>query len=200
MIEPRVETTTEHATSTWDVAVVGAGYVGVPLAQLFAEAGRSVLVVDVVGEVVDGLNRGESHIEDVASETLAPLVRDGRITATTDYDSVRDADAILIALPTPLSRQREPDLSIVEQAVGEVSKRLRPGHLVVLESTTYPGTTRDIVLPILERSGLRAGADFNLAYSPERVDPGNTSWQTQNVPKIVGGVTDACTDRAAALY
>src|SRR5213593_4387096 len=166
MIEPRVETGEEQATATWDVAVVGAGYVGVPLAQIFAEAGRSVLVVDVVGEVVEGLNRGESHIEDVPSETLAPLVRDGRITATTDYDSVRDAEAILIALPTPLSKQREPDLSIVENAVEEIAKRLRSGHLVVLESTTYPGTTREVILPILERSGLKPGTDFNLAYSP----------------------------------
>jgi UDP-N-acetyl-D-glucosamine dehydrogenase len=200
MIEPRTETTTEHATRTWDVAVVGAGYVGVPLAQVFAEAGRNVLVVDVVGAVVEGLNRGESHIEDVPSETLAALVRDGRITATTDYDSIRDAEAILIALPTPLSKQREPDLSIVERAVEEIAKRLRAGHLVVLESTTYPGTTREVVLPILERSGLRAGTDFNLAYSPERVDPGNQTWRTQNVPKIVGGVTAACTERAVALY
>ena len=202
MIEPRVEETSPvHAPPrTWDVAVVGAGYVGLPLAHVFARAGRSVLLVDVLEGVVESLNRGESHIEDVSSEVLAPLVRDGLVTATTDYDLVRDADAILVALPTPLSRQREPDLSIVEGAVEEVSKRLRPGHLVVLESTSYPGTTREVVLPILERSGLRAGADFNLAYSPERVDPGNTSWQTQNVPKIVGGVTEACSERAAALY
>jgi UDP-N-acetyl-D-glucosamine dehydrogenase len=200
MIEPRVETTTKHAIRTWDVAIVGAGYVGVPLAQVFAEAGRSVLVVDVLPEVVDALNRGESHIEDVRSETLAPLVRDGRISATSDYDAIRDADAILIALPTPLSKQREPDLSIIKAAVEEIAKRLRTGHLVVLESTTYPGTTRDVVLPILERSSLRAGTDFNLAYSPERVDPGNRTWRTQNVTKIVGGISEACTERATALY
>jgi UDP-N-acetyl-D-glucosamine dehydrogenase len=202
MIEPRVqETDTETAAArTWDVAVVGAGYVGVPLARVFAVAGRSVLLVDVLPEVVDALNRGESHIEDVPSDVLGPFVRDGLVTASSDYDLVRDADAVLIALPTPLSKQREPDLSIVEQATDEVAKRLRPGHLVVLESTTYPGTTRDIVLPILERSGLRVGTDFHLAYSPERVDPGNSSWRTQNVPKIVGGVTEACTERAAALY
>src|SRR6266542_4217297 len=202
MIEPRVKETDpgQAPARTWDLAVVGAGYVGVPLARVFGEAGRSVLLVDILDHVVEALNRGESHIEDVPSSALAPLVRDGLVAATTDYDLVRDADTILIALPTPLSQQREPDLSIVEQAVGEVSKRLRPGHLVVLESTTYPGTTRDVVLPILERSGLRAGADFNLAYSPERVDPGNSGWRTQNVPKIVGGVTEACTERAAALY
>jgi UDP-N-acetyl-D-glucosamine dehydrogenase len=202
MIEPRTEETsmTRSPARTWDVAVVGAGYVGLPLAQVFAEAGRSVLLIDVVGRTVDAINRGESHIEDVASATLAPLVSSGLVTATTDYDLLRDADAILIALPTPLSKQREPDLSIVESAVEEVSKRLRPGHLVVLESTTYPGTTRDVLLPILERSGLRVGQDFNLAYSPERVDPGNTDWKTTNVPKIVGGVTEACTERAAELY
>jgi UDP-N-acetyl-D-glucosamine dehydrogenase len=202
MIEPGVKETspTEAPVRTWDVAVVGAGYVGVPLAQVFAQAGRSVLLVDVLDHVVDALNRGESHIEDVPPEVLASLVQDGLITATADYDLVRDCDAVLIALPTPLSKQREPDLSIVEQAVKQVAKRLRPGQLVVVESTTYPGTTREVVLPLLETSGLRAGSDFNLAYSPERVDPGNTSWSTQNVPKIVGGVTDACTERAAALY
>jgi UDP-N-acetyl-D-glucosamine dehydrogenase len=202
MIEPRTEETaaTPAPARTWDVAVVGAGYVGLPLAQVFAEAGRSVLLVDVVGRTVDAINRGESHIEDVPSEVLAPLVSSGLVTATTDYDLLRDADAILIALPTPLSKQREPDLSIVESAVEEVSRRLRAGHLVVLESTSYPGTTRDVLLPILERSGLRAGQDFNLAYSPERVDPGNTEWKTKNVPKIVGGVTEACSERAAELY
>jgi UDP-N-acetyl-D-glucosamine dehydrogenase len=202
MIEPRLEETSsaQAPPRTWDLAVVGAGYVGLPLAQVFAQAGRSVLLVDVLGEVVEALNRGESHIEDVPSDTLGRLVRDGLISATTDYDLVRDADAVLIALPTPLSKQREPDLSIVERAVREVAKRLRPGQLIVVESTTYPGTTREIVLPLLESSGLRAGSDFNLAYSPERVDPGNVSWSTQNVPKIVGGMTESCTERAAALY
>ncbi len=201
MTEPRLEIKPEEPpTRVWDVAIVGAGYVGVPLAQVFAEAGRIVLLVDVVGRVVESLNRGRSHIEDVPSEALEPLVREGRISATTDYDALRQADAILIALPTPLSKQREPDLSIVEGAVEEIAKRLRPGHLVVLESTTYPGTTREIVLPILERSGLKVGEDFNLAFSPERVDPGNKTWKTQNVPKIVGGITETCTDRAAALY
>ena len=201
MTEPRLESPPqERATRTWDVAVVGAGYVGVPLAHVFAGAGKSVLLVDVVGGVVDSLNRGESHIEDVPSEVLARLVRDGLLNATTDYDRLHDAEAILIALPTPLSKQREPDLSIVTSAVEQIAARLRHGHLVVLESTTYPGTTREIVLPILERGGLHVGSDFNLAFSPERVDPGNTSWSTQTVPKIVGGITEACTERAAALY
>jgi UDP-N-acetyl-D-glucosamine dehydrogenase len=182
-----------------DVAVVGAGYVGVPLAQTFAEAGKRVLLVDVDAGRVDQLNRGESYIEDVPSETLARLV-EGGLRATTDYDALRDADAILIALPTPLSKQREPDLSIVRGAVSEIAQRLRSGHLIVLESTTYPGTTRDCVLPMLEATGLRVGEDYNLAFSPERVDPGNEHWTTQNVPKVVGGITEACTDRAAELY
>jgi UDP-N-acetyl-D-glucosamine dehydrogenase len=183
-----------------DVAIVGAGYVGVPLAQVFAQAGTSVLLVDRDAERVELLNRGESYIEDVPSEVLKPLVEAGTVRATTDYDELRDCDAILIALPTPLSKQREPDLSIVNGAADEIAKRLRPGHLVVLESTTYPGTTREEVLPRLEASGLRVGDDFNLAFSPERVDPGRTDWTTQNVPKVVGGVTDACTERAAELY
>jgi UDP-N-acetyl-D-glucosamine dehydrogenase len=202
MLERTVETELqqEPETKTWDAAVVGAGYVGVPLAHTLAAAGRSVLVIDVAGDVVAALNRGESHIKDVPSATLAPLVRDGRIRATTDYDELRATDAILLALPTPLSKQREPDLSIVTAAVEEVAKRLRQGHLVVLESTTYPRTTRDIVLPILESTGLKAGSDFHLAFSPERVDPGNETWTTKNVPKIVGGITPACTERATRLY
>ncbi len=187
--------------ATFDVAIVGAGYVGVPLAQVFAEAGRSVLLVDVDAERVDALNRGDSYIEDVPAAKLRELVTERGLCATTDYDRLRDADAILIALPTPLSRQREPDLSIVLGATAEIAKRLRPGHLVVLESTTYPGTTRDDVRPILEQgSGLVAGVDFHLAFSPERVDPGRTDWTTGNVPKIVGGVNEASTEAAARLY
>jgi UDP-N-acetyl-D-glucosamine dehydrogenase len=185
---------------TLDVAIVGAGYVGVPLAHTFALAGRTVLLVDVLQDVVDGLNRGESHIEDVRADDFGPLVAAGRISASTDYDSLRDADTIVIALPTPLSKQREPDLSILLQATREIAKRLQKGQLVVLESTTYPGTTREQLLPLLESgSGLRVGEDFNLAFSPERVDPGS-SWDVREVPKVVGGITDACTTRAAQLY
>ncbi len=182
-----------------EIAIIGAGYVGVPLAQVFTEAGRRVVLVDVVQARVDQLNRGESYIEDVPSETLAKLVANG-LSATTDYDILRDTDAILIALPTPLSRQREPDLSIVLGAAREIAPRLRKGHLVVLESTTYPGTTREEILPILETSGLTVGEDFHLGFSPERVDPGRTDWTTKNVPKVVGGITPACTDRVAELY
>ena len=201
MTEPKLETApTTPATGAWDVAVVGAGYVGVPLAQLLATSGRSVLLVDVSDGVVAGINKGESHIEDVPDETLGPLVAAGRIAATTDYDALRDADAIVVALPTPLSKQREPDITILRDAISAIAERLRPGHLVVLESTTYPGTTREVVLPALEASGLAVGKDFNLAFSPERVDPGNTKWRPQDVPKIVGGITEECTERAAALY
>ena len=184
----------------WDVAIVGAGYVGVPLAQTFADAGSRVVLVDVVQETVDALNRGESHIKDVSSEQLRPLVESGAITATTDYDAIGEADAVLIALPTPLSKQREPDLSIVIGAVEQLAPRVQPGQLIVLESTTYPGTTREVVQPILEAGGRTAGEDFFLAYSPERVDPGNERYTTKTTPKIVGGVTPACTERAAAFY
>jgi UDP-N-acetyl-D-glucosamine dehydrogenase len=183
------------------VAIVGAGYVGLPLAHVFAEGGNEVLLVDVERRIVDGINRGESHIEDVPAEALKPLVERGLVRATTDYDELRDADAILIALATPLTKQREPDLSIVTAAVRDIAERLQKGQLVVLESTTYPGTTREVVQPILEEiSGLEAGPDFHLAFSPERVDPGNERWSTKTVPKIVGGIDEESTRRAAELY
>ena len=190
-----------RGTLPYDVAVVGAGYVGVPLAQTFADAGRRVLVVDVVPELVEALNHGHSHIQDVPSERLAPHVESGRIAATTDYEQLRQAKAILIALPTPLTPQREPDLSYVERASHAIGQVLQRGHVVVLESTTYPGTTREVVQPILEaRSELKAGEDFHLAMSPERVDPGRTDWTTKNTPKVVGGLTPACAEAAAAVY
>jgi UDP-N-acetyl-D-glucosamine dehydrogenase len=186
---------------SFDVAVIGAGYVGVPLAATFAEAGQSVLVVDVVDAVVAALNRGESHIEDVPSDRLAPLVERGLIHATTDYDELGTAGAILIALPTPLSRQREPDLSIVTGAAMKLAGVLREGQVVVLESTTWPGTTREVLQPILEEgSGLTCGEGFFLAFSPERVDPGREDWTTKTTPKVLGGITPACTTRAAAVY
>ena len=203
MTTPETTTTPGEsgAAKTYDVAIVGAGYVGLPLAQVFAEAGHKVVLVDVDARRVEQLLHGDSYIEDVSSETLAELVSERRLGATTDYDVLRGVDAVLIALPTPLSKQREPDLSIVRSAATEIGRRLRPGQLVVLESTTYPGTTRGELLPILEaESGLRAGVDFHLAFSPERVDPGRTDWTTKTVPKIVGGIDDASSDAAAALY
>ena len=182
------------------VAIVGAGYVGVPLAEVFGQAGHTIVLVDTVPERVEMLNRGESYIDDVSSESLRELVAAGRLKATGDYDDLRDADAILIALPTPLSPQREPDLSIVLDSARQISTRLRPGQLVVLESTTYPGTTRERLLPTLEESGLKAGEDFHLAFSPERVDPGREDWTTKTTPKVVGGLTAECTRRALDLY
>jgi UDP-N-acetyl-D-glucosamine dehydrogenase len=189
------------SSATYEIAIVGAGYVGVPLAQVFAEAGRRVVLVDVDDARVEQLRCGQSYIEDVPSDALRRLVEEHGLGATSDYDVLRDVDAILVALPTPLTRQREPDLSIVLGAGAEIGRRLRPGQLVVLESTTYPGTTREELLPILEReSGLAAGKDFHLAFSPERVDPGRVDWTTKTVPKVVGGIDDASTDAAAALY
>jgi UDP-N-acetyl-D-glucosamine dehydrogenase len=183
-----------------EVGIVGAGYVGLPLAQAFAESGKSVVLLDVQQDVVDAINRGESHIGDVSSGSLKRFVDEGRISASTDYDVLKDVDAILIALPTPLSSQREPDLSIVKAAVEEIALRLRKGQVVVLESTTYPGTTRESLQPILESSGLEAGKDFHLAFSPERVDPGRSDWTIRSTPKLVGGLTPSCTERAAELY
>ena len=182
------------------IAIVGAGYVGVPLAQVFADAGHSVILVDVQADRVEQLNRGESYIEDVPSEAMKPHVDEGRIRATIDYDALREADAILVALPTPLSDQREPDLTILLDATEGIAPRLQKGQLVVLESTTYPGTTRERIKPLLEASGLTAGEDFHLAFSPERVDPGREDWTTKTTPKVVGGLTDECTRRAVELY
>jgi UDP-N-acetyl-D-glucosamine dehydrogenase len=183
-----------------EVAIVGAGYVGLPLGQAFAEAGVPAVLVDVDAERVEAIGRGESYVEDVPSPTLLPLVEAGTLTATTDYDAVREADSVLVALPTPLSANREPDLSVVLGAVEQLAPRLREGQLFVLESTTYPGTTREKVLPLLAAGGLEVGKDFYLAYSPERVDPGRTDWTAKTTPKIVGGITPACTERALALY
>ncbi len=180
--------------------MVGLGYVGLPLAATFAEAGVPVLGLDAVQSKVDQVNGGVSYIEDVASERLAPLVSAGTLSATGSWDAMRAVDAILICLPTPLTEHREPDLSAVLGAAESLSSRLRRGHLVVLESTTYPGTTREELAPVLERSGLRAGRDFHLAFSPERVDPGRLDWTTRTTPKVVGGLTPECTRRAMDLY
>jgi UDP-N-acetyl-D-glucosamine dehydrogenase len=182
------------------VAIVGAGYVGLPLAQVFGEAGQKVLLIELNPEKVALVQRGESYIRDVESDDLRPLVESGAVGITSDYDALKEVEAILIALQTPLTVQREPDLSIVLGAVKDIAPRLQRGQLVVLESTTYPGTTRERLLPVLETSGLKAGEDFHLAFSPERVDPGREDWTTKNTPKIVGGITPGCTERAVELY
>jgi UDP-N-acetyl-D-glucosamine dehydrogenase len=185
----------------YDIAVIGAGYVGMPHAQAFAEAGKKVVLVDVLQDVVDAINRGESHIGDVPSERLKPLVDSGAISATTDVGVVAESEAVVIAVPTPLSTQRVPDLSYVERAAQSIAPHLRPDHVVVLESTTYPGTTRDVLKPLLEAgSGLKAGQDFHLAFAPERVDPGRTDFTTKTTPKVVGGVDESSTEAAAELY
>jgi len=183
-----------------EVAIVGAGYVGLPLGRCFAEARIPVVLVDIDAERVEAINRGESHVEDVPSKTLAALLEAGTLSATTNYDAISDADAIVVALPTPLSVNREPDLTIVMSAAREVGRRLRAGQLVSLESTTYPGTTREEVLPILAGSGLELGKEFYLAFSPERIDPGREDWTVKTTPKVVGGVTPACTEKAVAFY
>ena len=182
------------------IGIVGAGYVGLPLAQVFAEAGQQVVLIDVSPQKIASVERGESYIADVPSENLKRLVDAGSIGITSDYDALKEVEAILIALQTPLSAQREPDLSIVLGAVHDIAPRLQKGQLVVLESTTYPGTTREQLQPVLEASGLRVGDDFHLAFSPERVDPGREDWTTKNTPKVVGGITPACTERAVELY
>ncbi|MFN0155077.1 MAG: nucleotide sugar dehydrogenase [Gaiella sp.] len=192
--------TADNKTS-YDVAIVGAGYVGMPHAQAFAEAGKRVVLIDVLPGVVDMINRGESHIEDVPSEVLGPLVGRGLIGATTDFAAVGNAAAVVIAVPTPLSPQRDPDMSYIRRAGRSVAPHLRRGQLVVLESTTFPGTTRDVLRPLLEEgSGLRAGPDFHLAYAPERVDPGRTDYTTRTTPKVIGGIDQASLEMAAELY
>jgi len=182
------------------IGIVGAGYVGLPLACVFADAGHRVVLVELSPEKIELVKRGESYIRDVPSDELRRHVKAGAIEATSDYDELKQTEAILLALQTPLSPQREPDLSIVLGAVEDLAGRLQKGQLVVLESTTYPGTTRERLLPLLERHGLRVGEDFHLAFSPERVDPGREDWTTQNTPKIIGGITPACTERAVELY
>jgi UDP-N-acetyl-D-glucosamine dehydrogenase len=181
------------------VAVIGLGYVGLPLATAFAKAGFRVTGVDVAPHKVDAIAAGQSYIPDVPDEELAPHVASGRLTATLDYDALAEADAMFICVPTPYDVQRAPDLSFIRSASRSIHSRLRPGQLVVLQSTTYPGTTEEVVLPILEQSGLRAGEDFFLAFSPERIDPGNTQWTAYNTPKVVGGLTPACAELATAL-
>jgi len=182
------------------LGIVGLGYVGVPLAVEAAKAGIPVLGFDVKPHVVEALNAGHSHIQDAPSEVLAPLVEAGLFEATTDMAHMATCDAVTICVPTPLSKTRDPDVSFILASTEAVAATLRPGQLVTLESTTYPGTTREILLPALERSGLKVGEDFFLCFSPERVDPGNPTWQTKNTPKVIGGITPACTEAGVALY
>jgi UDP-N-acetyl-D-glucosamine dehydrogenase len=182
------------------VGVIGLGYVGLPLAVEFAKAGFHVIGYDVSERVVALLMRGESHIQDVPKAEIAALVRSGAFEATADETRLAEADAISIAVPTPLSKTRDPDMSYVIAATEAVTRQARPGVLIVLESTTYPGTTREVLLPAFAERGLTVGEDVFLAFSPERVDPGNEKYHTKNTPKVVGGITPACTELATALY
>ena len=183
-----------------DIAIIGAGYVGLPLAVAFAQAGRRVHCLDTDPAKVAAIGAGRSFIADVDSDELAELTAAGLLTAGADYAAVAEAEAIVICVPTPLTENREPDVSIIVAAAESIAPHLRRGQLVVLESTTYPGTTRELLAPILERGGLRAGEDFSLAMSPERIDPGRTDHTVRTTPKVVGGLTPECGRRATALY
>jgi len=182
------------------IGVLGLGYVGLPLVVHFAEAGFRCLGIDVKPEIVDGVMDERSHIDDVSSERVAARVADGSLEATTDFDRLVDVDVVVICVPTPLSKVGDPDVSFIVSATDQVKERLRPGQLVILESTTYPGTTRELLQNTLEETGLVVGQDFFLAFSPERVDPGNQDFTIKNTPKIVGGLTEYCHELAVALY
>jgi len=182
------------------VGIVGLGYVGLPLAVEFAHAGFRVVGIDVDDRKVRAVNTGVSHIEDVSSETLKPLVTAGFIRAQSDYAGCGKLDAILIAVPTPLRKTKDPDISYIVASLDAIAPQVRAGQLIILESTTYPGTTDEVMRPVLESSGLKVGRDIFLAFSPERVDPGNRLYQTKNTPKVVGGTTPLCTKAAALLY
>ena len=182
------------------VGVIGLGYVGLPLAVEFAHKGLSTIGFEVDQSKADAINRGESYIGDVSSQAVSEMVTASRFHATTDFAQLADCDAIIICVPTPLRKTKEPDISYILAASEEIQKRLRRGQLIILESTTYPGTTNEVLLPMLEARGFKLDEDFLLAFSPERVDPGNPQFQTHNIPKVVGGCTDDSTEAAAALY
>ena len=182
------------------VGIVGLGYVGLPLAVEFAKAGFAVTGIDLSDAKIARINARDSYVGDVPSAVLAPLVETGKLKATTDFSVVRDLDTINICVPTPLRKTKDPDMSYIVSACGEIAKHLHAGMLVILESTTYPGTTDELVLPMLEQGGLKAGQDFFLCFSPERVDPGNSKYNTSNIPKVVGGTTAACSEIGRLFY
>jgi len=193
-LQKKIEAKTAH------VGIVGLGYVGLPLAVEFAAAGFTVTGIDIDAKKIAALNRGESYIQDIPTSVLAPLVKAGKLTATTDFSAAAAMDTINICVPTPLRKTKDPDMSYIVNACQEIAKYFHPGVLVILESTTYPGTTNELMLPMFERPGLKVGEDFFLCFSPERVDPGNVNFQTRNIPKVVGGITPACTTIGAAFY
>lgn len=192
---------TKLSSKTAKVAVLGLGYVGLPLATVFAEAGFTVIGIDPIEEKVDRINRGESYIQDVPSSAVARLVEAGKLSATTDFSVCAQVDAVSICVPTPLRKTGDPDLSFIVSATEGLAPYAHPGMVVVLESSTYPGTTREMVFPLLTgNNGLTAGENIFVAFSPERVDPGRTDWTTKNTPKVVGGITPNCSDVAACWY
>ncbi len=180
--------------------VIGVGYVGLPLCMEMAKAGFSVIGFDVDERKVRGLNEGRSHIGDVPDKEVAAFVKEGLFKATNDFSELRHVDVVSICVPTPLNKTKDPDISYVIRAAEDVASQLHPGMLIILESTTYPGTTHDLVLPILQRTGLKVGQDFFLAFSPERVDPGQVKYTIKNTPKVIGGVTPTCTEISAIMY
>jgi UDP-N-acetyl-D-glucosamine dehydrogenase len=180
--------------------VIGLGYVGLPLAVEFGRAGYTAIGVDLDSRKVNAINEGRSYIDDVPTAHVAELKAANRLRATTDFDVLAEVDTINICVPTPLRKTKDPDMSYIVASAEEIAKRLRPGQLIILESTTYPGTTDELVLPMLEKGGLKAGKDFFLAFSPERVDPSNRAFNTHNIPKVIGGMTEDCNALAAALY
>ncbi len=182
------------------VGIVGLGYVGLPLAVEFAKAGFTVTGIDISEEKTRRINAGESYIGDIPSSTLAPLVASGKLRATTDFSVALELDTINICVPTPLRKTKDPDMSYIVSSCQEIARHFHAGMLVILESTTYPGTTDEVVLPLLSKSGLEAGRDFFLCFSPERVDPGNPKYQTSNIPKVVGGGTPECTEMGRLFY
>src|ERR1041385_2134243 len=194
MLEDKIRSRTAR------VGIVGLGYVGLPLAVEFAKAGFAVTGIDVSDEKTRSVNAGESYIGDIPTAALAGLVNSGKLRATTDFSAILDLDTINICVPTPLRKTKDPDMSFIVSACQEITRHFHAGTLVILESTTYPGTTDEVVLPMLEKSGLEVGKDFFLCFSPERVDPGNPKFQTNNIPKVVGGVTEACTEMGRLFY
>src|SRR5215475_4225148 len=192
--------TQKIATKTAKVGIVGLGYVGLPLAVEFAKAGFEVTGIDLLESKVAHLRAGESYVQDVGSDEVRSLVDSGKLRATTDFSVIAELDTINICVPTPLRKTKDPDMSYIVSACEEIAKYFHPGVLGILESTTYPGTTEELVLPMLSNSGMRVGVDFFLCFSPERVDPGNANFQTRNIPKVVGGVTPACTEMGRLFY
>ena len=185
---------------TAKVGIVGLGYVGLPLAVEFAQAGFEVVGIDIAQSKVDDLNNGISYIQDIPTETLRPLVESGKLRATSDYAAVADLDTINVCVPTPLGKTKDPDMSFIMNAAEQIAQNIKGVKLILLESTTYPGTTEEVLLPLLEKSGQKVGVDFFLCFSPERVDPGNPKYHTRNIPKVVGGITPTCTEMGALFY